>query len=581
MSSETVKDIRPTTIPNLTHINWRQPLVSSVRIAISQNRLPAAYPVDHETEAHALYSDEMIKHFTRNQSNLNQIKAVRTVATRQVQHLPVPDKYSDPEVFLEVVRRLKRIHEAIKDKPRSGAIVAVLLIELGWPVHLVISALNTSRPTVNRWVFVNQELELTNSEIEIIADAMFPEDSEFSALFDFRTLNFRLRRSGYAFKKAVFLPHAETVDFMRALWRVAYRTRGDKSKYTEYVCAQTLDVVVELLLRRGVTALNIAKILGVQHMAIIQRHRKAKDIYGSIEETLKLGDEPVTDFDRARLDRVKSYTSVTDYGSAFAARLETSLLLQVRTSAPTKYRTIPAPNVSVLCNKESFRDDFLDQLEDLDTLSGSAAHSVLESLPEPYGVVQAQIADRGLIEDRILSATAKETRYSREFFTSSTLSAALFDAPRLGYAGINYPFDTSETRLTEYMLIQATMQYDRDRFGLGYSEPTFHWIPSSVFDLINIVPEDSAKEMIEELASREPTEGYMTNEYVDTLMTFFPEKLRSYLDTWLEHSQREMAEDAKAAGEDSPENSPLWKSIHCPSEVLAEYPAPVARKMAS
>lgn len=76
---------------------------------------------------------------------------------------------------------------------------------------------------------------------------------------------------------------------MRALWRVAYRVRGAKSSVEARNCAQTLDIIIELLLRRGVTALNISRILGIQHMAVTQRSKKSFDWFGSAEQLMVSG----------------------------------------------------------------------------------------------------------------------------------------------------------------------------------------------------------------------------------------------------------------------------------------------------
>lgn len=552
------------TVPSLTHINWEQKLVESARIAISRNVLPVVYPV--ALDGSTLSSDEL-KSITKDQKTMNLVRQTRRVTDRVFETLPKPDKYSEVRVTLDVVDRLRDFHKAIDDKTRSGAIVAVILTELGWPVQRVTSILNTSRPTVNRWVFTHQDTEITEKEIQTFADAMRPEGSTWSALLDFRTVEFRLRRSAMVFKKAVFLPSPEVAQFMRALWRVAYRTRGSKSKYSEYVCAQTLDIMVELLLRRGVTAQNIGHILGIQHMAVIQRHRRSKDVYGAIEETMRNGDAALYAKDAARIETLKSYTAIKSYSSIEAAEAEPSLLLQVRIAQPTKHRPIPAPNLSVLCDK--YNSDEASKFVEFDKLPADKAYKQLDAVPSRYQLSKP-VLHRDTVVAAITEATAASAKYSDELFSSATLGVALFDGMMLGYPNINYPKDITDTRLTEYMLLQATMQYDRDKFGYGYEQTRYHWLPESVLELIDIVPDDSSKDVLKELSDEDAVIDIDT----DRILDFFPVIHQNYIFTWMKYSDDEALEES--SGKDP--HGPLWKCLHEPSTILKAYPAPESRK---
>ncbi|QEM41539.1 hypothetical protein SEA_FORZA_70 [Gordonia phage Forza] len=580
--TDVIDDVDVAGIPNLTKINWNQPLVASIRLAIYGDQLPVAYPVDPDTLEP--FNDDKLKSLVKSSSAFSDIKAECFVLDRVVQYAPKPkDEWTEINLFMDVVRAANAFRHKTGDLPRAGAILATILTELGWPVHLVLKALNTSRPTISRWIFMQQDETLSDSEIDAINECFV--SGEFSYLFDFRTLAFRTKRTGLVFKKAVFLPNLSVYHFMQALWRVAYRTRGDKSGYQESACSATLDIMIELLLRRGATALNIGKILGIQHMAVIQRNRKARDVFGQIETTMDSETygsyfENESDLHQLILDNApksNDLSRILEYTRhefrSFASEDETDMkayLLQVRTSKPTASHPIPLPNISVLSAKPTA--DALDSLKNLDLLPGYAVNSYLDSMSQRYAPAIPNLYRKN--QDSLISYFQEVTDPPKSLHPLVNWSIGIrgFDGVRYHYPSVTRPDQWRVGRLlTEHMLLQATMQYDRDKHGLGFGKTTYHWLPDEAWSLVGVSDEDNGKEWIEHLLSTPPEEEGKNDTQVKAIRMFFPKHHLDLIDLWLKESKDKMLID-KTPGE-----SLLWKCLHRPADILKEYPAPVAR----
>ncbi|QGF20242.1 hypothetical protein SEA_SIXAMA_63 [Gordonia phage Sixama] len=584
--TDLVDNLETVGIPNLTKINWNQPLVESIRLSIYGNRLPVVYPI--EPGSGMPVDDEKLKLITRTPAGFKEIKSVCYVNSRMVAKVPEPkDEWTEVNLFMDVARAVERFRRTIGHLPRAGAILATVLTELGWPVHLVIKVLNTSRPTISRWIFLQQEETLTDAELDALHDSFVVGD--FSYLLDFRTLAFRTKRTGLVFKKAVFLPNVAVYHFMQALWRIAYRTRGNKSGYEEMACAATLDIVIELLLRRGATALNIAKILGIQHMAVIQRNRKAQDVFGQVETTMgsptfgsyfdgySLSD--MEEFVKKHapsskdLGRVLEYTSVDQrVFDEDEARMK-AFLLQVRTSQPTSSHPIPVPNVSVLAGKGY--PDALPELKELDALPGYAVASYLDKMPFQYLPVSPNLYksnQEALID---FYQDANDPPAGVHPLVNSSVAILGFDGIRSHYGAVVRPDKWKNgTLLTEHMLLQATMQYDRQKHGEGYGTTTYHWVPEEILDRIMISTEDHARHYMDSLPRSTPDSGERSQITVDYIRRFFPKHHLDLIDTWLEESDKRKAKDDN-------EKSLLWKCFYNPAEILDKYPAPTTRGVRS
>ena len=547
-----------TGVLNLTKINWNQPLVASIRYAIYKSDITTGYPV---TDTGEPVDDEDLKHLTKGRdfSKLSAITAQeQSNAYRFVRVAPAPrDKYTpDVDVFRQVVDRSKAFHAEIGSPSRSGAILAVALTELHWPVNFIIKILNTSRPTVSKWIFMHQDDEITDKEIQALNNAFVVDemkdyivDSGFTYLFDLRTIAFKSKRTGLQFKKAVFLPSKEIAVVMRALWRVAYRVRGAKSSVEARNCAQTLDIIIELLLRRGVTALNISRILGIQHMAVTQRSKKSFDWFGSAEQLMVSGLAGVSNGSDLS-ERTKKYTVYDDLGDWYAR----AILFQTRTAHPTDSSPMPYPNVSVLAKKS------LTDLKTLDSLPVYAVPNYIDSIDEGYSVTYP------LMNHKYQCETADDS-----YKIDDSVQALYFDAMKYRSLDIVRPDSFTGEVLTEQMLLQATMTYDRNKYLSGYGKTTYHWVTVTALRLIHIFVDMTKEEVatyVEQIDDFESSFNYY--DFEDAIFDFFPETHVDLISTWMTETE--------------PDNEGISLLKQCfttPSDILATYGPPIARGVAS
>ena len=566
--------------PNLTRLGWNQPLVESFRFALIESRIDPAYPVKAKTGD--AVNDIELKSIARSRDGIRAIEAERSLKYDLVSYAPVAESKidPDPDIFLLMTRCVEKFRERIKDRNRAGAILAVALTELGWSVRLVVQTLNASRPTINKWVSTHSD-KLTDTEIAALNESFIAEGG-FTYLFDLRLLIDRNKTSGLVFRKAVFVPSPELLMFTKALWRIAYRTRGVKSPYQEKVCAATLDIIIELLLRRGMTALNLAKMLGIQHMAVLQRNRKAKDYYGHVFELMSVEDtyggyfsqsleslqEDITRRAPAmnKLARALHYTVVTEH-THVAGDLQRAFLLRVRTREDNETsKSFPTPNVSILCDKAS--KDTEAELKNLDNVPVYAYMDLMNSIKRPYSISLPTFSQRK-INDLALTGWSP--------LNDASLAVAMMDGLKYHLPGSSTPlnWDTG-VLLSEYMLLQATGTYDRNRHGHGFGpdNTTYHWIPRHVLDtVIDIVPEDYASESIEALAKigEDGERINLTKLEVDSIMRFFPKAHQDLIEEWLTECTRRMTELDK----DTSGKSLLWKCLYTPSDILDTYDPPV------
>lgn len=549
------KIVEIASIPNLTKTRWSQRLVETVRLHLWVGDIPASYPVSSHENKQLPYSDI-------------QLKSIKTVydfskITQQSglwqDYEPVSapkpaTKYDlDHDAFAELVRRIGDFRTRISDQSRSGAVLSVLFTELDWPVHFVVKMLGISRPTISRWIFVHQNDPITEEELQAFHDC-FVNDSRFTYLFDLRTVAFRSKRTGLTFKKATFLPNENLIFLMRALWRVAYRVRGEKSDRHSQECSKTFDMTIELLLRRGVTAQNIGRVLGIQHMAIIQRSRKSVDCYGAIEQTMNK-------FDSARVDEytVTSQRINSDDDDDFEMP---AILLQARTALPTKSHPIPPSNVFVLCGKNSPSN--LSDLEKFDSMPSYAFPSYVDDLPGRYSTAMPNLYSRNqhaLVEYN-LSSNPK--LHSMSPLVNASIGILGFDGLR--YSSSRPDKWTSGKMLSEYLLLQATMNFDRDRYFHGFDAVTYHWIPGEITDIISIIPCASSDD-IEAIRDSETPNRELEDFEFNSLMDFFPAHHKNIITNWMTNSA-------------SP-NKLLEECFKNPYGIISRFSAPAPRGVAS
>jgi hypothetical protein len=144
--------------------------------------------------------------------------------------------------------------------PQTAAARAKQLRGAGWTINDIALAAGVTRVTISKWLKMDTEDEPSPSH---------PVD-------DRRDYDAELRKLGYRWSTVHQRVPLELVEPLRALWRVAYTHRKSKSVSTDSRAAgDALDVLISILLRRGVTNFTIAETAGVTHRAVLDRMARA------------------------------------------------------------------------------------------------------------------------------------------------------------------------------------------------------------------------------------------------------------------------------------------------------------------
>lgn len=187
-----------------------------------------------------------------------------------VQPAPAAQHLADAEEY----DRLRTLYEAGAHQTLAARLT--LLALLGWKRTELAEGVDVSRVTVGKWIrdntkgaatFVDYLPGLSNWSSTVLAPIV-SKLSEPAA----RSL------SGLTFGHDKLEVPGDLVDTLQALWRIAYRGRGHEITVSEQVrgASDALDVVISVLLRRGVTYFAIAKAAGVTHRAVLARMEKAR-----------------------------------------------------------------------------------------------------------------------------------------------------------------------------------------------------------------------------------------------------------------------------------------------------------------
>ncbi len=147
----------------------------------------------------------------------------------------------------------------------------LLLVTAGWKRAEIAEALDVSRVTVNTWLREHTRGENTFDGYNDLSYVMSPVVDELSA-------HAKQQITGLRFVHDKFIVPSGFQPIIEALWRVAYRARGHEITVSSEIAAagDALDVMISILLRRGVTNIAIARAAGVTHRAVLDRIERAR-----------------------------------------------------------------------------------------------------------------------------------------------------------------------------------------------------------------------------------------------------------------------------------------------------------------
>jgi hypothetical protein len=198
-----------------------------------------------------------------------------------VRVFPSPvSSYDITNVRNEEYARLAMMRKMGAMKPLAARLL--LLTRLGWKRTEIAEAMDVSRVTLNHWLRDHTNGADTFKPYgpdALEGDPLSPAGPGVHApVYNFLSPHAAFVESGLRFQHDKFVVPEGFVGPLGALWRVAYRARGPELTTDVEVAAagDALDVVISVLLRRGVTNLAIAKAAGVTHRAVLDRMNRAR-----------------------------------------------------------------------------------------------------------------------------------------------------------------------------------------------------------------------------------------------------------------------------------------------------------------
>lgn len=189
---------------------------------------------------------------------------------------PADDERNDRIEFL----RLREFRKMGLMRPLVARVA--LLTSVGWKRTAIAEALDVSRVTLNNWLRDHTSGEDTFRAYGPDALEGDPDsdvtDQVTAPLVNKLTKTNAEKLGGVRYEHDKFVVPAGFVRPLSALWRVAYRARGPELTNDPEVAAagDALDVLVSVLLRRGVTNLAIAEAADVTHRAVLDRMNRAR-----------------------------------------------------------------------------------------------------------------------------------------------------------------------------------------------------------------------------------------------------------------------------------------------------------------
>lgn len=620
---------------NLTKLAWSQPLVASIRLYLSLHALPVSLPVHAggERVEGALYTDDELKNIIdsaiieedapaeepteRDESAEDDEPAIEEPEPEPVEPQIFTLRWDNETFDLSSFAILPEqqvftdtLAEELGSRSRAGAILAVLLTELGWPVKKISQALQVSRPTLNKWVMIHANASLSSEEYRTLVEQLQERglsDAPFGlSIIDVRTELLRTKRSGLTWQKTAFLPSEEIADIVRALWTVSVRVRGEKSSIDSRMCSHALDMFIDILMRRGVTAQNLGRIVGVTHAAVLHRWGRSplwkkdneygKDYWLSQAEIGAATEGFVPSLED---DLISHNPLLEEFGTKTVTHRRPAgahteeILLSVHTSPSTGSSRAPLPNVYALCTTNELdgilsdpieaTSEFSQNLYALDeTPTGDAVRAVRNLVSEnpeiefePVRVSTSLLGTNFALNDLIGYLDYGGDRVDQvqmSPLTDPVVVPSLFDVDRYTYPMISdHRQWTDGVVLTEVLLVQAVGQYDRDvereEAGRpGFGDISHHWVPAEALGaMIDLYTHDQARDRIAHLHERNRV--FEEDHLRDAVDRFLPEAARQVLERWTRET-------------DWPEDTQptlLWECLHTPHAVVARQERPKRR----
>jgi len=595
-------------LTGLTRLTWEHPLAASIRLALAAGRFRTAVAVDKHgavVEDNFELRSFLNDYVGTDPEEYDRLRAEFAVdVDRDVfqkyrftdsSNVSAPGVLIDPFSLWEpqtaFVDEL-RAHTEIGPK-RAVALVGVLFTELGWQVKHIARMLGVSRPTVTKWLNAEIANPIIDAEIAIVNTLLKKTGCK---LIDIRPYELRVRRTGLSWRKVFFLPPPGILEIMEALSRAARLSYRGRRSVEDDACAELLDLMLDLCMRRGVTAASLAECLHVTHRTILTRLERSDMVRISTPpRKLDPDDTEILWWDLNDLVSASGTPPIKDGREPTSPQRfllkhtvaqpqadggdERALLLRVRTHEASSKNALPLPNVDVL---HSVR------LEDLTPSQHEALYNLDLVLA---GDVESQLRDqmRGQFHPLLLECKSVQGRrhaaedaeaiadgISIDPMLDPDLMALLFGVARFGDPHTAAPMDWEGTTVFgEALLMRAAAVFDRDAPRIvvadipGFGTTTYHWVPESVFDkVIRLGQRDRYEAEVRATLVRPP--GRHNAQYeaylAESLRGFLPPALLAKVEQWQELVQ------ADPGSQNINGRTLLWVCLHQPWAALAVLP---------
>lgn len=206
--------------------------------------------------------------------------ALKTAVEDVLTHIIIRPDDTDKGLDRLEYARLRDLRSKGLMRPLAARLA--ILTTLGWKRTAVAEAMDVSRVTLNNWLRDHTSGADTfkpygSDAIEGDPDSVARDDVNAPVTNKLTARNAE-ELGGVRFEHDKFVVPEGFKRPLAALWRVAYKARGhDLTTDPEIAAAgDALDVLISVLLRRGVTNLAIANAAGVTHRAVLDRMNRAR-----------------------------------------------------------------------------------------------------------------------------------------------------------------------------------------------------------------------------------------------------------------------------------------------------------------
>jgi len=577
-------------------MNWTEPLTASIRLALAASLIPSCVlNTCMNTD-----SQEPIKEFLRNYA-VHADRDVEVVYRYRTVHTVVSDITHVQQALVAELRKAARTNAI--PLQRMNALIAVLFLQLGWQIRQIAAIMESHRVTITNLVEAQINTPITMQEISVISevsactrDDLPRREPLATAWLDIRTPQARMQQSGLSWRKVLMLPPPEIANQLRALAYVSYYVRGNNSSWASQTCSLALDLMIDLLERRGVTGQNVARALDQTPHAIATRLERSRALQSKpgfpdpADNRLHLPMEDIVCL-RHGFRRIHDYTTdlgvpvsdLQDY-TVFhrrAAQDHQRLLLRVSTPEASEVNRVPVQTITALSTMDLDNHRLMRQLHGMSTSTSTDITGRFRKMADgefmPLRVTGSQDKMAQVCIDYLLSVQEGSVDLNADYpLARAEVAALVFGIDRYSYPGIASPQEWGNGDLySEGLLMQAVATYDRDRIGPELGRPgfgcqTYHHIPSDNLDaLVHLANHEQSADELAYIQVNTPLDA---EDFSRALREFLPTALWNTFQRW--EIQGEYQEWPK----EFDGHSLLWMCLNRPNYILGMPILPVQRK---